>query len=1197
MAGHALWACMLLGCLWSVTGRAAQDLSFALGAPFLHQSPLSLDRSDRQRLDEHSALRVGISIADYEPIDITADRNRYQGVSADYLSLISAKLDIPVRISGFAKREQAVAALLAGEVDVLTSANGYERGIQGLAFTPDYLPDHALVVGRGSDPDLSPALTGKRIALLDGYADADVAHQVYPNSEIILAPTLFSAMEALAQGDVDVFIGNEVIVRAYMSLRTYMGFQIKFESSLPVTGFSFAVRQGDSKLLSLLNRSLADLGESIGREIQSRWTVGLGADVEGQRIQLSTAEQLWAGKNAQVTVASSQHPPYIYKDESGQWVGLNIDVLSYISRMTGLTFVHQVMPTTQAVLDALSDGTAEMNTTLAENTHRRALLNFSYAYGGNNWIYVVRADRASPTNLSDLSGKVLAMPARHALLEFIQTSHPGIELRLVPTYQDARKLVEDELADATIQNEAGAWLYPLGKLKMGRSVEGRWSPDRFAVIKTEPELLSILNKALSEFPVAEMRAIRTRWLGAVMPQPSIWERVPGWVYWAIAVASLLVVVSLIWSSRLKVQITQRQRAEEQLSDQLAFKHALLDGIPNPIYVRDLKGRLISCNRSYEQSLGLSFDQMNGRRLIDIDLIPSDVSEQMHADYMTLLQTQEPAFADRSLNLAGRQIEAWQWTVPFHRADGNLQGLLGGWMDISERKKLEQALTLAQEKAEQANEAKSQFLITMSHDIRTPMGAIIGLLELEKEQTLRRGELPSEGLGVALRAARELVELIGESLDLAKIEAGSLQLSHVATEVRPFFEEVCQLFKMQAEKMGVELKLQVLPEVAAAYYVDPLRLRQILHNLIGNALKFTLEGRVSIGVMLGLASSEERPLQLQVIDTGIGMSIEQQARLFRPFSQGNEHTAERFGGSGLGMSICKQLVELMQGRIDVVSEAGRGTQIDITLPLHAVPSHTCPSTLQENAMTMAGQLRILLVDDLSANRMVLTGQLQSLGHGVTAVGTAKAALLAWTDGTFDAVITDCNMPDMDGYALTRSIRDIEQADQRPACPIIGCTANAMSDEGDRCEQAGMDGLLIKPVSLARLAEELAGLVRAKEAVRSQFDINVLHKLTQANEAQLQLMLAELWKNLWQERYALEPAVTVRDWESLSASLHRLKGVAGLIDAVPLAKRCAQLGSDVKARNTASVDASWQHLDACIEALLADIEEHLHDAPTL
>lgn len=697
----ALWALLMLVCICSRAGHAAESLRFGLSAPFVAQQPLVLDEADRQWLNARKVLRVGISVADHEPIDITTDHNRYQGISADYLSLISSRLSIPVQIRGFAKRAQAVKALLAGEIDLLTSANGFERETSGLAFSRDYIPDRTVVFGRGNDADLHPSLRGKRVLLLDGYADEAQVQRLYPDSEIVVAPTLYSAMEALANDSADAFIANELTVQSYSLLRPYLGLQTKFDSLLPSTGFSFAFREQDSTLRALFDRALEGVDDSVIREIQGRWTLGLGADLARRQVNINAIERRWIRRHPQVIVASTQHPPYVYKDARGRWVGLNVDVLARISRMTGLQFVYQESASTEDLLETLTDGSAHMNTTLAENPERKGQLNFTYAFGGNNWVFLVHADSNPSFQLSDMTGKVLALPARHALLGFIQQRYPHIQLKLVATYEDARRLVEKGDADATIQNEAGAWLYPLGELKVGRSVEGMWSPDKFSVVRSQPELLGILNKALEEFPVAEMRAIRLKWLGAANPHPSVWNRIPAWIYWLTGASLLLGLVSLAWSSRLKFQIHQRQRAEAQLGDQLAFKRILLDGIPNPIYVRDLQGRLVACNRSYEEIFGISYEQLQGRRLIDVDLIPGDLAQQMHADYMKMLETRERVFTERVLRLGGRQIDVSEWTAPYHRADGQLQGLLGGWMDISERKRLEGELHDARLAAEQA----------------------------------------------------------------------------------------------------------------------------------------------------------------------------------------------------------------------------------------------------------------------------------------------------------------------------------------------------------------------------------------------------------------------------------------------------------------------------------------------------------------
>jgi two-component system sensor histidine kinase EvgS len=1183
-------ALLLLCSAQSQISMAAQSLPFTLVTPFLTLQPLLLDGTDRRWLSERGPLRVGIAIADYEPVDITSDRNRYQGISADYLSLVSAKLSVPVQVVGFAKREQAVAALLDGSLDILTSANGYERGLKGLAFTQEYMPDRAVVVGRGDDSSLSPSLKGKRVVVLDGYADADSLHKAYPQSTIILAPTLYSALEALSQGDVDAFIGNEVIVRSYNSLRPYLGLQIKFDGSLAPVGFAFATRHSDARLLTLMNRALTSLDESVAREVLGRWTIGLGADLLRQRISFSAIEQRWIRRHPQVIVATSQQPPYVYQDVNGSWVGLNVDVLNRISRMSGLQFVYKPMASTQETLDTLRSGGADMNTTLAENAERKQLLDFTYAFGGNSWVFVVPEDDSQNITLQALSGKVLALPARHALEDSIRTEYPQITIRSVKTYDDARRLVESGEAAATIQSQAAAWLYPPGKLKVARSVEGRWTPDRFSVVNTQPELLGILNKALEEFPVAEMRAIRMKWLGATIAQPSIWQRIPPWVYWAIAVALLLALVSFAWSSRLKYQIRQRLRAEEQLNDQLAFKRALLDGIPNPIYVRDLQGRLISCNRSYEDSFGISFEQMNGRRLIDVELIPKASAEQLHGDYLKLLQTQQPVFADRSMELFGKPIEAYQWTVPFYRADGQLQGLLGGWIDITERKQLEEQLKQAQQRAESANQAKTMFLSNMSHDIRTPMSAIIGLLELEREQAIRRGERPSQGLELARRAASDLVALIGESLDLAKIEAGSLQLSPVATSLRAFFEQTCQLFEAQACAAGTTLTLEIAEQVQDAYALDPQRLRQVLHNLIGNALKFTVGGKVSVRVTLNTIETHPQGLSICVEDTGAGMSAEQQRGLFQRFAQADVATAATFGGSGLGLSISKQLVELMGGHIGLVSDVGQGTRVTVDIPLIAVAAPVAETVEPLSPGIAEHPMRVLVVDDVAANRMVLTQQLEFLGHTVVSAESGEQALALWHAADFAAVFTDCNMPGMTGHALAQAIREAEACEQRHPGLIIGCTANAMLDEGTRCQQAGMDGLLVKPVSLAQLAVTLEG-VKERPVVDADFDIQALYRMTQANEEQLQRMLVALRENLLDEHRGIDAAVSAQGWKALAASIHRLKGVACLIDAVPLAKACNRLESSVRQQNSESLAQAWAQLDASIESLCAQLEPYL------
>ncbi|MGC1329655.1 transporter substrate-binding domain-containing protein, partial [Pseudomonas sp.] len=723
---HHAWTRWLLGwlallCLaFCSSVQAAQSLPFTLMPAFTQLEPLALPASDRAWLDQHRMLRVGVSITDHEPVDITVDRNRYRGISADYLNLIASRLGEPLQIHGFTRREEAVEALENGDIDILTSANGFERQRQGLAFSGPYMPDDAVVVQRQALSGPMP-LSGAKIAVLDGYVDLDVLHAAYPHSEIVVAPSLASGLEAVAQGDVQAFIGNEVVVRAYSALRPFMGLRVADSARLPAVGFAFAVRAGDRQLLSMLDRALTSIDPSLRREILGRWTAGLGSDIAQPRVALSEEEQAWRRAHPVVRVVASDYPPYLYRDRQGNWVGLNRDVLATISSMSGLQFEFVPSASIAQSLEALRTGTADMNTTLSENPERKALLGFSHSYGGQGWVLVVRGNGPAVTSLDEMAGRILVLPRQHALESTVRDEYPNIHLRLVDTYDQARDLVRKGEADATLDSEVSAWRsigrYPPGELKVGRSIDGRWASDRFAVRLDEPLLLSILNKSLEAYPVAELRAVRLKWLGAVDGAPPVWQRIAPWVWWLLAAALLFGLVSLMWSSRLKAQILQRQQAEEALNDQLAFQRALLDGIPNPIYVRDLLGRMVMCNKSYETVFSTRLELVRGKLLPEVSLIAPDKAAQLHADYLKLLEDQQPLFIDRQIELDGQAVQAWQWMVPFYRADGQLQGMLGGWIDISERKRLEDELVEARQVAERASQAKSAFLATMSHEIR------------------------------------------------------------------------------------------------------------------------------------------------------------------------------------------------------------------------------------------------------------------------------------------------------------------------------------------------------------------------------------------------------------------------------------------------------------------------------------------------
>ena len=683
------WVCAVffMGMLSLVpSASAAQGLPFKLPQSFASFNPLRLDNQQKRWLEAHGALRVGITLDDYEPVDITSDRNRYQGISADYLSIIRDTLGAKVEVVGYRKRAEAVADLLSGKIDMLASANGFERGIEGLAFSEDYLIDRPVIVVRASEAQPIENWVGKKIGFVDGYVDIQTAHAFYPDSQLIITPTLHSAMEALTEGDIDAFIGNEIIVQSFKSVRPYSKLRILGSSALPVSGFSFATRQADRQMVALINQVLGSVDETLCRAILARWTHGLEGSIAQQHIDLLHSEREWIKANPVVMLASQQFPLYAFKNIDGDWEGLNIDILARITRMTGLQFAHIETFSTMQTLDLLKGGIAHMNSTLSITPERKAFLNFSYSYGGAPWVFVVRSHDVRLGSLDQLAGKVLALPAKHALEDMVRREYPTITVKSVDTFEQARDLVESGEADATIQSETQAHLYPQGRLKVGRSVDGRWSADTFAVNTQHPELLSILNKALEA--MTEIRSLRSKWLGGGGAAPSVGNALHHsyWLYALMAVLSAFSLCLFLCNRKLHKQIFSGQVRENVLREDILLHQRFLDGIPSPIFVVGLKGEVISCNHSYEDRLSIKLERILGLNSIEINLYPQAQAEQFHSELMGMLQSRKSLYKKRYVEFKSGGRYIYQWTVPFYATSGELVGLMGGWFDISEMKK-------------------------------------------------------------------------------------------------------------------------------------------------------------------------------------------------------------------------------------------------------------------------------------------------------------------------------------------------------------------------------------------------------------------------------------------------------------------------------------------------------------------------------
>ncbi|MBT9393204.1 PAS domain S-box protein [Hymenobacter sp. NST-14] len=644
-------------------------------------------------------------------------------------------------------------------------------------------------------------------------------------------------------------------------------------------------------------------------------------------------------------------------------------------------------------------------------------------------------------------------------------------------------------------------------------------------------------------------------------------------------------------TRWKIADEQRRSANRRLAEQNRLFRQVIDTVPNLIYLKDGKGNYILANQATAQLYALSNEALLQTPAAELlrrfpDLLRHNAQDE------EVLRTQQEMDVEDTFGDGHGQLR-WFRTIkrPFVLADGTVQ-VLGVDNDITELKHTQQALEQAKEAAEQNAQTRQTFLTNMSHEIRTPMNGIMGLTEL-----LAKTDLTTEQrqfLHHIQFSAENLLVIINDILDMAQLGAGRVRLEKVPFNLPEVLKASCQALMPKATEKGISLRLQLPTNDANWVFGDPYRLRQVLLNLLNNAIKFTHKGQVLLTYQRVSLPGTAPRYRFSVLDTGIGISPGQLQQLFEPFTQASASTAREYGGSGLGLSISRGLIELLGGELTAESTLGQGSTFRFTLELEPAPPATpaLPAP-PPNYQLLRGQ-RVLLTEDNAVNQLLVQTMLKGWGMVVDTASSGAEALALFRQHQYAVVLMDIQMPGMDGVAATQLLRQHPDA-QRAATPVVALTAHAMPGEEERYRAAGLDAYLSKPfqeVALFRVMTQLMNLndyaplpAAAEPAPARLYDLEQLRRLSDNDDTFIRRLVTLFITTTPPVVAQLEQHLQERQLEAMGAAAHHLKSSIDGLQVAPLRPVLREL--EAAAYTPETVD--WNRLAQEVKQVRTIIDE--------
>lgn len=751
------------------------------------------------------------------------------------------------------------------------------------------------------------------------------------------------------------------------------------------------------------------------------------------------------------------YPPVIMVSANRADSGIGFDLLTAFAAEHGYKAEFKLLDNWNQVTKAIGTGEIDLVPGIQQTPAREKQMLFSQIYVRLPTVFV--GHKKMTKKLTD-AGITIGVTPGSVLESYLKTAYPRATLVSAPDSLTSLSRVALREIDVNAINSGAAAYYINKALFSEMELKGYTGHEYLlsvGVSHRRADLVPLLNTFIAR-RADLIKQSADRWQNPPATLPKVTLLLEGV---AVGVVLTIIVGWLIYQQRRRTM-----KLREDLDNTRNLLNKVFDSLPELIFLKDSDGRFVFVNRAFADLYSTTPQKVYGATLEELHWHRPEEAARFRLADRKVIATKRPVTTDDTRTAPdGRLLWFHTTKLPFETSGGALY-VLGVATDITERKAYETELRDQRNAAEEANRVKSPFLGVMSHEIRTPMNAIIGLTELLIAGQTNEGQ--RELLFKVKSSAEALTEILSDILDISQLEAGNLTISTAATDLKQLVTNVFELNRSTAEAKNIEYTLSLDDRLPPQIECDAARLRQVLSNLLTNALKFTETGSVSMYVHIGKQADQK--LQFVITDTGIGIPAALHQRIFKPFVQADNSNTRRFGGIGLGLAISQRIVHAMGGSIVVDSMPGRGSTFTVTIPLN-LPQ----ATLSQTALPTEGFLgTVLVVEDVEINRIILCQMLGKMGIEVVEATNGQEAIEKFCE-RLNLVLMDVHMPVVDGLAAAAEIR---KKDNDHRIPIVAVTAAVMEEDRQSCLKAGMDDFLAKPVSLASLSAMLKKYLPAR-----------------------------------------------------------------------------------------------------------------------